>query len=126
MADSTQAAASSPAEVIKDVPYTEAMIVTYITVNVSSYAQGGFPRKDTPPVTPDKTSSFKKFFEFVHGKEVGTLIAVDIVRGAAVVARYDDILDTVKLWQVNDSTGLLAEVANGTNVGDVRLRVWHT
>ena len=126
MANSTQAAAAAPAEVLKNIPMSESCHITYITVDVSSYAVGGFPRMDTPPSTPDKTSSFKKFFEFVHEKEVGHILLVGIVSGAAVVARYDDVLDRIKLYQVDDATGLLEEVANAVDVGDVRLWVMHT
>ena len=126
MADSTQVAAGTPTKALKNVPAFGDINTAIITMDVTSYAVGGFPRVDTPPATPDETSSFQKFFESLLGYTTQDIINVQLVSGAIVQARYDDLLDVVKLYNVDDATGLLLEVADAVDAGEIRLLVTYT
>lgn len=118
MADSTQGAAGTPNEQRNRYPSSEPVAQLELTMDVSSYAVGGFPRKDVPPATPDATSSFNKFIESLVNREV-LITGVEVTGAEAFHARYDTERDTVILLVA--ATGV--EVANGVNVGDIRLRV---
>lgn len=125
MADSTQVIAGTPNKVDINIPTHEAQHIHLVTVDVTSYAEGGFPRVDTPPDPIDATASFQLFFDSLIGYSTNAILGVDIVSGAAVVARYDDLLDTVKLFNVDPVVGDLVEIADAVDVGEVRLRVWY-
>jgi hypothetical protein len=120
MADSTQIEAGTPNFQDKVPASYDALSRYEVTVDVTAYAVGGFPRVDAPPATPDATSSFEKFVESLPSvaREVQVL-DVQLTGAEAFVARWDRARDTVILLVA--ATGV--EVADGVDCGELRLGI---
>lgn len=117
MADSTQIPAAT-VNFLDKVPASFDAVSAYeFTIDITSYAEGGIPRLDSPPATPDETSSFTKFVELVVGRQVD-ILGVSLTGLGNLDVRWDRERDT--LMFIVMSTG--AEVADAVDIGEVRLR----
>lgn len=117
MADSTQIPAAT-VDFQEKAPAAFDTVAAYeFNIDITAYAVGGIPRLDSPPATPDATSSFTKFVELVVGREVD-ILGVELTDVNDLVVRWDRDRDTLKFIVM--STGL--EVADAVDLGVLRLR----